>query len=465
MRQFQLTVFLIFSFQMMSQTGIGTTTPHASAKLEVNAADKGFLPPRVTLTSSSDNSTIPNPATGLLVYNTGTNAGLRAGYYYWNGTDWTTIATASSPDQMVDYIQASLSANQTLSAAGNVNFNTSSGAGITITSGGFQLQANKTYKLEAALGGSSTGYGYYTWVDNTNAILPGSSIGVIMKAGAAFTDAPQDKAVVYYTPTVNTTVYLRIINISGSIIAYAPSTVSGYSSTWASIQQVGSSAFVNPWVLSGNDVYNTTGKVGIGTTAPAYSLEVNGTAKLVTAPGITTATSVLVRNPTTSQISEQPISYITGVAKFIRNTNQGTINAGTTVLFNTSSNNTISNYVALNTSTGVITLQPGTYELNGSVGALGASAGSNGDCRIYPVFHNGSAYVGTGGVSETGPAGNWNGMPQNNANYIITVPVGQTAQLTLKAAIVNNVATLSETGDFGAIGDAGRAWVVVRKYN
>jgi hypothetical protein len=123
------------------------------------------------------------------------------------------------------------------------------------------------------------------------------------------------------------------------------------------------------------------------------------------------------------------------------------------------------NYVALNTSTGVITLQPGTYELNGSVGALVGSSGFNGDCRIYPVFHNGSAYVGTGGVSETGPAGNWNGMPQNNANYIITVAVGQTAQLTLKAAVVNNVATLSETGDYGAIGDAGRAWVVVRKYN
>lgn len=76
MRQFQLLGILIFSFQMMSQTGIGTTTPHASTKLEVNATDKGFLPPRVTLTSSSDNSTIPNPATGLLVYNTGTNAGL-----------------------------------------------------------------------------------------------------------------------------------------------------------------------------------------------------------------------------------------------------------------------------------------------------------------------------------------------------------------------------------------------------
>lgn len=591
MRQFQLLGILIFSFQMMSQTGIGTTTPNASAKLDVYATNKGFLPPRVTLTSTTDATTITSPAEGLLVYNVG-SVGLQAGYYYWNGANWATIATATSAGngvtamdmvklygegystasnkisnasgysftvpisgryvfdfssttwggnatttfkvrqgttdlgtdsqtslnnnvhveyngkvevnlqsgitynvalatnanrdsgdydrvyykmvagnlpvtgQSVDYAMASLSAAQTISAVGNVQFNTLQGTGITLNNGGFNLIANKTYKLEGSVGGSSTGYIYYAWVDASNTIISGGSVGGVMKAGGAYSDGPQDKAVAYYTPSSNTTVYLRVLTISGSSTAQ-PSTTGtpNWTSTWASISQVGSSAFVNPWILSGNDVYNTTGKVGIGTTAPAYSLEVNGTAKLVTAPGITTATSVLVRNPTTSQISEQPISYITGVAKFIRNTNQGTINAGTTVLFNTSSNNTISNYVALNTSTGVITLQPGTYELNGSVGALGASAGSNGDCRIYPVFHNGSAYVGTGGVSETGPAGNWNGMPQNNANYIITVPVGQTAQLTLKAAIVNNVATLSETGDFGAIGDAGRAWVVVRKYN
>jgi hypothetical protein len=80
--------------QGYAQTGIGTTAPHASAKLEVSASDKGFLPPRVTLTAATDATTIPNPATGLLVYNNGNNAGLAAGYYYWNGAVWTTIATA-----------------------------------------------------------------------------------------------------------------------------------------------------------------------------------------------------------------------------------------------------------------------------------------------------------------------------------------------------------------------------------
>ena len=86
---------LFFSIHLFAQTGIGTTTPHASAKLEVNSNNKGFLPPRVTLTSASSASPITLPAEGLLVYNLG-SVGLQAGYYYWNGASWATIATASS---------------------------------------------------------------------------------------------------------------------------------------------------------------------------------------------------------------------------------------------------------------------------------------------------------------------------------------------------------------------------------
>jgi hypothetical protein len=90
----RILLFLLFSTSVFAQTGIGTTTPDASAKLDVSANNKGFLPPRVTLTSASDASTIASPATGLLVYNTGNNVGLSAGYYFWNGAVWATIATA-----------------------------------------------------------------------------------------------------------------------------------------------------------------------------------------------------------------------------------------------------------------------------------------------------------------------------------------------------------------------------------
>lgn len=443
----RILLFLLISSSLYAQTGIGTTTPHASAKLEVNASNKGFLPPRVALTGEYDATTIATPATGLLVYCTGTG-GLASGYYFWNGTAWATIATeggsgsvaaefgsvyqgsnvsvtsltpvdilsftlpsagtwevnsfvrsqgaptfiggyaiydpagtlvanseilsAYGPNaatatgviritttgsaayklkawaslgsysvmtnsdgrtgvtwkkisgnapvtgQSVDYIQASLSANQSLSAAGNITFNTSSGTGISITNGGFNLMANKTYKLEAAVGGASGGYAYYAWVDNTNTLLSGGSIGAVMKAGATYSDAPQDKAIVYFTPSVDTRIFLRVYSISGSLTAYAPSTSNNFSSTWASIQQVGSSAFVNPWTASGNDVYNTSGDVGIGTSSPSASaiLDLTSTSKGLLPPRVAltskTGTSSPVASPQTGLIVYNTASAGTG---------------------------------------------------------------------------------------------------------------------------------------------------------
>ena len=87
--------FFLISIGVYGQTGIGTTSPNASAKLDVYSTNKGFLPPRVTLTSATDATTIASPAEGLLVYNLG-SVGLQSGYYYWNGANWSTIATATS---------------------------------------------------------------------------------------------------------------------------------------------------------------------------------------------------------------------------------------------------------------------------------------------------------------------------------------------------------------------------------
>ena len=90
-KQFLLIIGFLFSIQVMSQTGIGTTTPHASAKLEVASTDKGFLPPRVALTSSNLAGPISSPATGLLIFNTSTAGSIpnqvTPGYYYWDGVN------------------------------------------------------------------------------------------------------------------------------------------------------------------------------------------------------------------------------------------------------------------------------------------------------------------------------------------------------------------------------------------
>jgi hypothetical protein len=80
-----ITLICIFSStQLTAQTGIGTTTPHASAKLDITSVDKGFLPPRMT---SSQRDAIPSPAAGLMVYQTDDLAG-----FYVNTSATTTIA-------------------------------------------------------------------------------------------------------------------------------------------------------------------------------------------------------------------------------------------------------------------------------------------------------------------------------------------------------------------------------------
>lgn len=85
---------IVLPFTGNSQTTVITNDPsytgNSSAILDVKATSKGFLPPRVALTGKSDVTTIPSPATGLMVYNTHTSSSgdVSPGYYYYNGTSW-----------------------------------------------------------------------------------------------------------------------------------------------------------------------------------------------------------------------------------------------------------------------------------------------------------------------------------------------------------------------------------------
>ncbi|MEY3501883.1 MAG: hypothetical protein RL308_3556, partial [Bacteroidota bacterium] len=105
--KFLLIALLAFPTIFVAQIGIGTTTVNASAKLQIDAANKGFLQPRVTLTGTADASTIASPATGLMVYNTATaGSGATAvtpGIYYYTGTAWQRVAdqTAATPTTFV----------------------------------------------------------------------------------------------------------------------------------------------------------------------------------------------------------------------------------------------------------------------------------------------------------------------------------------------------------------------------
>ena len=65
--------------------GVGTTTPAASALIDLYSTSQGFLSPRMTAT---ERDAITSPATGLLIYNRDTDA-----FNTYDGTAWTTITS------------------------------------------------------------------------------------------------------------------------------------------------------------------------------------------------------------------------------------------------------------------------------------------------------------------------------------------------------------------------------------
>lgn len=403
----KIILILFISSGLYAQTGIGTTTPNASAKLDVSSTNKGFLPPRISLIDAYDQTTISSPATGLLVYCKG-DAGLAAGYYFWNGNAWATIATAggsgsvaaefgtevlaanvgitssSAVDvlsftiptagtweliyflraqgapgfagecaifdpagmvvpnseviaafgenastgtgivritttgggtyklkawassgtfnatsdyngrtaitwkkisgnapvtgQSVDYVSVMLTTDQSNSTAGqNVKFQTIQAGNIPYdaSTGNFSLTAGKTYRLFAlaSLNGTSPAGSALDIIWRTADGVNIGPLGSLISANTNINFSGQGVVDYIFTPLTNTTVSLYISFVGNS------TTVLRAYATNATITQIGSSAIVNPWTLSGTNTFNTTGKVGIGTNAPTQALDVIGNVK------------------------------------------------------------------------------------------------------------------------------------------------------------------------------------------
>jgi hypothetical protein len=172
---------------------------------------------------------------------------------------------------------------------------------------------------------------------------------------------------------------------------------------------VGSSAFVNPWTASGNDVYNTSGDVGIGTSSPSASaiLDLTSTSKGVLIPRMTTAQKSAISSPSTGLLifqTDAPAGfyYYNGSAWI------SISNLGTTTRFLPHSSNfahfaglqtlsslTSQTYVALNNSDLVIDV-PSGYSSNKVVlkwdtwGDVATSGAANGSLR-YLIRQTGTS--------------------------------------------------------------------------
>jgi hypothetical protein len=139
---FVLIFFFFFSITIAcAQTGIGTTAPNASAKLEIAATDKGLLIPRMT---STQRAAISSPANGLLVYQTD---GV-VGFYVNTGTAASPAWTRINMDWVrtgndIAYNLGNVSTTGTLTG-GSSSTSSISGFGANINS-----QSGTTYTILA----------------------------------------------------------------------------------------------------------------------------------------------------------------------------------------------------------------------------------------------------------------------------------------------------------------------------
>lgn len=142
----KIIVFLLFTQALLAQTGIGTSTPNASAKLEVAATDKGFLLPRMTATQRS---AIATPANGLLVYQTDGDAGFYVNTGSSSSVVWTRVNMDwSRTGNDLSYTNGNVSTTGNLTG-GNASTSTISGFGANVAtiSSGYNLTAADNGKI------------------------------------------------------------------------------------------------------------------------------------------------------------------------------------------------------------------------------------------------------------------------------------------------------------------------------
>lgn len=122
--------------------GINTNSPHPSASLDLGANNKGLLVNRVSLSGTTDVSTIDAPATGLLVYNTNDTNDISEGFYYFNGVNWEKVGSPKS------YSTVFNQTNQINASSSASSYVTLPGLTQTVTvpySGTYQIVVNGYY--------------------------------------------------------------------------------------------------------------------------------------------------------------------------------------------------------------------------------------------------------------------------------------------------------------------------------
>lgn len=111
--------------------------PEPSAVLDVYSTSKGLLVPRVSLTATTDTTTIKAPVVSLLVFNTATAGDVTPGYYFWTGSAWVRIVSGSGSETnaIISSIKGLIKSDGTIISAAvpGVDYLTPDGNAATVT--------------------------------------------------------------------------------------------------------------------------------------------------------------------------------------------------------------------------------------------------------------------------------------------------------------------------------------------
>ncbi|MEN3026806.1 MAG: hypothetical protein ABDH31_03740, partial [Chlorobiota bacterium] len=247
--------------------GIGTNTPHPSALLHLESTTKGLLIPRMT---QAQRDAISSPATGLVIYQTDNNPG----FYYYTGTTWVPLLSNVSGSGLFWALGGNMITNPATQWLGTQNaqpliIRTDGVERVWITATG-QVGIGAAPSLSARL--------------ETQTLAPSGAVEAVFGKGSS------GVSIMSGWPTIGFNAYYDYATTQWrSLVAGWTGNISVDQTSGVMRFELSLSAATaanQPVVHQLRMAITPTGRVGIGTLAPAQALHVEGSAYVANQLGV-----------------------------------------------------------------------------------------------------------------------------------------------------------------------------------